>query len=125
VEHLGARGRPRPSTDCSTLVFKVLTAAPGETPRLADTERLVVLGSVVVLFTTFLLLQLSYFFGNAPVTRESGVTFAEYARQGFAELTTVATLCTILLVVLDRWPVRGPREWRTRAVALVVHQFQS
>jgi hypothetical protein len=96
------------------------TAAPVETPRLADTERLVVLGSVVVLFTTFLLLQLSYIFGNAPVTRGSGVTFAEYARQGFAELTAVATLCTILLVVLDRWAVRGPREWWTHAVALVV-----
>ena len=95
-------------------------AAPVGTPRLADTERLVVLGSVVVLFTTFLLLQLSYIFGNAPVIRGSGVTFAEYARQGFAELTTVATLCTILLVVLDRWAVRGPREWWTRAVALVV-----
>jgi hypothetical protein len=90
------------------------------TPRLADTERLVVLGSVVALFSAFLLLQLSYLFGNAPVVRGSGVTFSEYARQGFVELTTVASLCTILLVVLDRWAARGPRERWTRLAAVAV-----
>jgi hypothetical protein len=92
-----------------------------QTPRLGDTERLVILGSVVVLFTTFLLLQLSYIFGNAPITRGSGVTFAEYARRGFAELTTVASLTTLLLVALDRSAARGgPRERWTRALAAVV-----
>lgn len=97
-------------------------AEPVRTPRLADTERLVILASVVALFTAFLLLQVSYLFGNAPVIRGSGVTFAEYARQGFAELTTVATLCTLLLAVLDRSAARGPREgWaRVAAVAVVV-----
>jgi hypothetical protein len=97
-------------------------AEPARTPRLADTERFVVLGAVAALFSTFLLLQLSYLFGNAPVVRGSGVTFSEYARQGFAELTTVATLCTILLVALDHWAARGPRErWaRVAAVAVVV-----
>ncbi|HEY1356880.1 MAG TPA: DUF4153 domain-containing protein, partial [Thermoleophilaceae bacterium] len=62
---------------------------PGPTPRLPDTERLIILGAVGAVFTTFLLLQLSYLFGNAPVVRGSGVTFSEYARRGFAELTTV------------------------------------
>lgn len=93
---------------------------PAATPRLGDTERLVVLGAVGTLFATFLLLQLSYLFGNAPVTRGSGVTFAEYARRGFAELTTVATLCTLLLAALDHWASRGPREWWTRVVAVAV-----
>lgn len=90
------------------------------TPRLADTERLVVLGAVGALFGAFLLLQLSYLFGNAPVIRGSGVTFSEYARQGFAELTTVATLCTILLAALDHWAARGPREGWTRIAAVAV-----
>ena len=93
---------------------------PVRTPRLADTERLVVLGAVGTLFATFLLLQLSYLFGNAPVTRGSGVTFSEYARRGFAELTTVATLCTLLLAALDHWAARGPREWWTRLAAIAV-----
>ena len=97
-------------------------AEPRRTPRLADTERLVILGSVVAVFTAFLLLQLSYLFGNTPVTIGSGVTFSEYARRGFAELTTVATLAALLLVVLDRWAARGPRErWTcTMAIAVVV-----
>ena len=91
-------------------------------PRLADTERLVVLGAVGALFAAFLLLQLSYLFGNAPAVAGSGVTFSEYARRGFAELSTVATLCTILVVTLEHWAARGPRErWaRFLAVAVVV-----
>lgn len=92
---------------------------PARTPRLADTERVIVLGAVTALFTAFLLLQLSYLFGNAPVVRGSGVTFAEYARRGFAELTTVATLCTILLVALDHWAAPGPRERWARVAAVV------
>jgi len=95
---------------------------PARSPRLADTERLVVLGGVGALFAAFLLLQLSYLFGNAPVVAGSGVTFSEYARRGFAELSTVATLGTVLLVTLEHWAARGPRErWaRFLAVAIVV-----
>src|SRR5260370_6285316 len=51
-------------------------AEPVRTPRLADTERLVILGAVGALFSAFLLLQLSYLFGNAPVIPGSGVTFS-------------------------------------------------
>lgn len=93
---------------------------PVRTPRLADTERLVILGAVGALFSAFLLLQLSYLFGNAPIVPGSGVTFAEYARRGFAELTTVATLSTILLAALDHWAARGPRERWTRIAAVAV-----
>jgi hypothetical protein len=95
-------------------------AEPIRTPRLADTERVVILVAVGALFGAFLLLQLSYLFGNTPVIRGSGVTFSEYARQGFAELTTVATLCTILLAGLDHWAERGPRERWTRIAAVAV-----
>ena len=93
---------------------------PARTPRLEDTERLVILGAVAALFTAFLLLQLSYLFGNAPVVRGSGLTFSEYARRGFAELTTVATLCTILLATLDRRAARGLRERWTRIATVAV-----
>jgi hypothetical protein len=107
VLHRGAR--PGPAAE-----------EPVRTPRLADTERLIVLGAVGALFGAFLLLQLSYLFGNAPVVPGSGVTFAEYARRGFAELTTVATLSTLLLAALDHWAARGPREAWTRIAAVVV-----
>ena len=100
-------------------------AEPARTPRLADTERLAILGAVGALFGAFLLLQLTYLFGNAPNVRGSGVTFSEYARQGFAELTTVATLCSILLVALDHWAARGSRErWARIAAVVVVGQVE-
>jgi hypothetical protein len=89
-------------------------------PRLGETERLIVLGAVVALFASFLLLQLSYLFGNTPARVGSGVTFSEYARRGFGELTAVATLCALLLVVLDRLAARGPRERWVRAAAVVM-----
>jgi hypothetical protein len=90
-------------------------------PSLGITERLVVLVAVAGLFAIFLLLQLSYLFGNAPAVAGSGITFAEYARRGFNELTIVATLCALLIVALDHHAVRGTGEpWaRLAAIGLV------
>ncbi|HJU90782.1 MAG TPA: DUF4173 domain-containing protein [Gemmatimonadaceae bacterium] len=88
--------------------------------RLGVTERLIMLGSVAGLFALFLGLQLSYFFGNAPSVAGSGITFAEYARRGFAELTVVVTLCTVLILVTDRFAARGPKEERVRITQLVL-----
>ena len=112
----------------------ILRRAPARIPgsaalaagaRLGDTERLIILGSVVALFAAFLLLQLSYLFGNAPARIGSGVTFAEYARRGFAELTTVATLCTLLIVLLERWAARGARErWARLAAVAVIFEVE-
>jgi len=93
--------------------------------RVGDTERLVVMGSLIALFASFLLLQLSYLFGNAPARIGSGITFSEYARRGFAELTAVATLCALLLAILDRCATRGPRErWTRLAAAVVIVEVQ-
>jgi hypothetical protein len=68
--------------------------------QLGTTERLIVLGAIAALFGCFLLLQLSYLFGNAPAEQGTGITFAEYARRGFFELTFVATACGVLLTVM-------------------------
>jgi hypothetical protein len=59
---------------------------------LTATERLIVLGAVVVLFALFLVLQLSYLFDNSGARLGSGVTFAGAAHQGFIELTLTALL---------------------------------
>jgi hypothetical protein len=68
--------------------------------RLGTTERLIVLGAIAALFACFLILQLTYLFGNAPAEQGSGVTFAEYARRGFFELTFVAAACGALLTIM-------------------------
>jgi hypothetical protein len=60
---------------------------------IGETERLMVLSAIAGLFTLFLTLQLSYLFGDVARVRGSGISYAEWARRGFAELTVVATLC--------------------------------
>lgn len=84
-------GRPAP---------RGLSAVPRLQVQLGATERLIVFGAIAALFACFLVLQLTYLFGNAPAVPESGVTFAEYARRGFFELTFVAVACGVLLATL-------------------------
>ena len=84
-------GRPAP---------RGLSAVPRLQVQLGATERLIVFGAIAMLFACFLVLQLTYLFGNAPAVPESGVTFAEYARRGFFELTFVAVACGLLLATL-------------------------
>jgi len=86
-------------------------------PRWTEIERVIVLGAVAALFAAFLALQISYLFGNAPALAGSGITFAEYARRGFAELSSVASLCTLLILWLECGARRGPRE---RALSLAL-----
>jgi hypothetical protein len=89
-------------------------------PRWTDVERLIVLGAVALLFAAFEGLQLSYLFGNAPSLTGSGITFAEYARRGFAEITVVASLCTLVILGLERGARRGTRERAIRVLALAL-----
>ena len=69
---------------------------------LGPTERLMLLASVAALFWLFLVLQVGYLFGNLPGTASSGVSFAEYARRGFAELSIVASASALLVVLSER-----------------------
>lgn len=62
-------------------------------PRiLGFTEAAVVLASVNLLFATFVVVQLRYFFGGQAGIVVGGLTFAEYARRGFGELVVVAAI---------------------------------
>ena len=70
---------------------------------LGATERLILLSGVAALFWLFIGVQLSYLFGNAPSLPGSGITFAEYARRGFGELTIVATCSVILILMTERY----------------------
>ena len=92
----------------------------GVTLRIGDTERLIVLSSVSALFALFVLLQFAYFFGDLAGTPGSGITYSEYARRGFGELTLAASLATALIVGLDQVAQRGSRERAVRIVSLVL-----
>lgn len=67
---------------------------------LGSTESSIILGSVVLLFSVFVALQLRYLFGGQANITETGFTYAEYARRGFFELVWVAVLSLGLYVGL-------------------------
>jgi hypothetical protein len=66
----------------------------------------VVLGLLNLLFLSFVLVQIKYFFGGAELVQATThLTYAEYARRGFFELVTVATLVLPLLLAAH-WLLR-------------------
>lgn len=69
-------------------------------PFLGFTESAIVLGSVVLLFVMFVVIQFQYFFGGQANIGIEGYTYAEYARKGFGELVAVAFFSLLLLLGL-------------------------
>ena len=76
----------------------VRASIPRPTRRLAPSEWGIALGLLVALFFAFVLVQLTVLFGGRRhVLETAGVTYAEYARQGFWQLLAAAGL-TLLVV---------------------------
>lgn len=70
--------------------------------KLGAIEVCTVTGVINLLFLSFVLVQLQYFFGGASVVElTSGLTYAEYARRGFFELVAVVSLVLPILLFLD------------------------
>ena len=69
-------------------------------PFLGFTESTIVLGSVVILFVAFVVIQFQYFFGGQVNIHLDGYTYSEYARKGFGELVVVAFFSLLLLLGL-------------------------
>jgi len=69
-------------------------------PFLGFTESTIVLGSVVVLFLAFVVIQFQYFFGGHANINVEGYTYSEYARRGFGELVAVAFFSLLMLLGL-------------------------
>jgi len=69
-------------------------------PFLGFTESTIVLGSVVLLFIAFVVIQFQYFFGGQANISIEGYTYSEYAVKGFGELVTVAFFSLLLLLGL-------------------------
>jgi hypothetical protein len=80
-----------------------LPRMPGinRTSTLGVTEQQMILWSAAVVLWLFVLLQLSYFVHPPPVATDSGITFAEYARRGFGELSIAATIVGAIILILE------------------------
>ncbi|MBI3172227.1 MAG: DUF4173 domain-containing protein [Chloroflexi bacterium] len=69
--------------------------------RLSFTESSIVLGSIILLFGFFVVIQFRYFFGGNANINMSQVTYSSYARSGFNELVTVAFSSLVLILGLS------------------------
>jgi hypothetical protein len=88
------------------------------------TEVSVTLGSLVLLFASFVAVQLRYFFGgDALVQVTAGMSYADYARRGFFELVMVSALVLPVLLaanaLLRRATPRADRVYRVLAFTLI------
>ncbi len=64
-------------------------------------ETTIIMGSVIVLFTAFVIVQFRYFFGGQANLGALGLTDSEYARRGFGELAAVAFLSLLMILGLS------------------------
>ncbi len=81
-------------------------------------EAAIVLGSVIVLFAAFGIVQFRYFFGGRANIAVEGYTYSEYARRGFGELTATAVFSLVMILVLGAITVREDRAQRSSFSAL-------
>jgi len=84
---------------CLGKEWKADHIAPAAALTVGPVEIAAVLGSLCALFLCFIVIQLRYLFGgNALVQSVAGLTYAEYARQGFFALLKVVFLLHVLLM---------------------------
>lgn len=91
-------------------------------PVLGAVETQTILGLLNLLFFSFVLVQIRYFFGGAAtVAATAGLTYTQYARSGFFELVWVAALVLPLLLGLHRLQAAdNPRAQRLFSAQAVV-----
>ncbi len=76
---------------------------PSKLPILGTVETGTILGLLNLLFLSFVLVQIRYFFGGAAtIAATAGLTYTQYARSGFFELVWVAALVLPLLLSLHK-----------------------
>lgn len=87
---------------------------------LGDEEITVIMGSLVLLFLVFVLLQFGYLFGGRETIEQvNGLTLATYARRGFFELIAVSLLTLVVLLWISSMQC-SQRIFRPMAVVLAV-----
>ena len=96
--------------------------ARGPLLRLGRVEWLLALAALNALFAAFVAVQLAVLFGGDAYVRETaGLTYAQYARAGFAQLVVVAVLTLCVVAAALRWARRErPRDERLLCALLAV-----
>jgi hypothetical protein len=80
------------------------TRPSGKRHALGRTEWVIALGVLDLLFVAFVIVQVAVLFGGRDHVLDTvGLTYAEYARQGFFQLVTVAVLTLGVVAVSIRW----------------------
>lgn len=108
--------------------WSVRVGSPSGGLALGAIEVGIILGLLNLLFLAFVIVQVRYLFGGeALVLVSSTLTYAEYARRGFFELTTVSAL-VLPVLLLAHWGLRAgeraaARLFRPLAGTLVVLLF--
>lgn len=73
----------------------------GASPTVGLTEQRMMLWSAAVVLWLFVALQASYLIHSPPAAIGTGVTFADYARRGFGELSFAATIVGAIILILE------------------------
>ena len=92
---------------------------PARSPLLSigRTEWLLALAALNLLFGLFVAVQLAVLFGgDGYVLETAGVTYAQYARDGFAQLVVVSVLTLAVVAGALRWGRTGPDARLLRAL---------
>lgn len=70
--------------------------------NLGAVETSILLSSINVLFFAFILLQISSLFGGVSHLLAQGLTYAQYAREGFSQLIAVAVLSFLIILFSEK-----------------------
>lgn len=88
--------------------------------RVGPSEERIVLGAVNAVLWVFVLLQLFSLTRNPGGSAGTGTTYAEYARQGFAELSIAAAIVLGLILFLEVFRSREAQPRRRTDLAAIV-----
>ncbi|MCS7463259.1 DUF4173 domain-containing protein [Paenibacillus doosanensis] len=93
-------------------------SGPAEPVRMDPTITATLLLVLNAVYMLFAVLQFSYFFGGGAAALPEGVTYAEYARRGFAELVIV-TLINFALLMLTLHGVERTSRMMNRSLRVL------